>query len=449
MSKTTSKKFLIKRSQTLRRYPRRMPRGPLAPANISAPTLVLVACIFASLFALFFFSSEPTSNVKPPPVLPQTSGTGDGTSSASPATANTAVHRSTAGEARVPSAKRVVRAGLNAWAVLAVQKGWFAEEFGPLNADIELVDRRVVGNAEAALFEREDLHIAERMAYPSLQHKANGFDFVVVWASGDCHPRRATTIVSAKSPIKNLGELRGKRLGGHRLGCPYFATYEALIAAGVKLQTNLRKNYDVSFVNITGPAAFNALIAGELDALATHIALPDATTLLQRGLIREIAAAVPGGQYATGGGRALVITTRRYANKNPDLISAYLRVYAKARRYIVEGNHYVEAAAALAGAYRIPADVAEFGIRDEASLSLNTGRPDAQETIDGLHRFLKWAVENGDDLFGTKPLTKQQVEEFVDRRFFQGGKYYVETGGKPHPSEISPRDYKFAPTALK
>ncbi len=65
--------------------------------------------------------------------------------------------------------------------------------------------------------------------------------FVVVHASGECPPRRATTIVRAASPVKTLADLKGKVLGAHRLGCPYFATYEALLAAGLQLDTELKK----------------------------------------------------------------------------------------------------------------------------------------------------------------------------------------------------------------
>ncbi|MDR1817037.1 MAG: ABC transporter substrate-binding protein [Puniceicoccales bacterium] len=409
----------------------------LAPAKIAPSLLIGTACIFAAIIALFFLSPERDNTFSP----------------ATPATtsATTSAGNAPTGSASAPrptGVVREVRAGLNAWAVLAEQKGWFAEEFDKLGARVTLVDRRVVGNAEAALFERGDLHIAERMAYPSLQHKANGFDFVIVWASGDCHPRRATTVVRADSPYKTLADLRGKRIGGHRLGCPYFATFEALRAAGLEWDTKLKKG-DVRFVNITGAPAINALLAGEIDAYAAHPALPDVSALYKRGLVRDIETALPAGQYTGGGGRALVITTRRYADANPDLVRAYLRVYDRARRYIVEGERYEEAADALAKAYRIPREIALFGIRDESSLSLNTGRANADEAVAGLHKFLAWAVAKGDDLFGTKPLTREQVNEFVDRRFFEGGEFYVATGGKQHCSESSPADYKFQPTVVK
>lgn len=345
------------------------------------------------------------------------------------------VTKSTALAPQIPSRKRVVKVGLNSWVSIANEKGWFREAFEPLNAEVEIVDRRVGGSAEAALFQRGDLHIAERMAYPSLQHKANGFDFVVVWASGDCHPRRATTIVRKESPVRTLADLRGKVLGAHRLGCPYFATYEALLAEGIQLDTELKKG-EVRYVNITGNPGILALLSGEIEALSVHAATPDIGRLYEEGRVREIAAARPDGQYVTGGGRALVVTPRRFANQNPDIVQAYLRLYDRTRRWIVDGDNYEETAEVAARAYRTPKSVSLYIIKDESSLTLDPGRPDAQETIDALSRFLEWAIANGDDFYGEKPLTAAQVDEFVDRRFFEGGEYFVDTSGKP-PQEPS------------
>ncbi|MDR1010008.1 MAG: ABC transporter substrate-binding protein [Opitutaceae bacterium] len=349
-----------------------------------------------------------------------------------------AVTVSTALPPAIPSKKRVVKIGLNSWVAIANEKGWLRETFDPLNVGVEIVDRRVAGSAEAALFQRGDIHIAERMAYPSLQHKANGFDFVVVWASGDCNPRRATTIVRKESPVRTLADLKGKVLGAQRLGCPYFATYEALLAEGIQLDTELKKG-DVRYVNITGNPSIVALLTGEIEALSVHAATAEFGHLYEEGRVREIATARPGGQYVTGGGRALIITLRRFADRNPDIVQAYLRLYDRTRRWIVDGNNYEETAEAAARAFRVSKSVSLYIIKDESTLVLDPGRPDAQETIDALSRFLKWAIVNGDDFYGTKPLTDAQIAEFVDRRFFAGGDYFVDTTGKPlSPFSSSP-----------
>jgi sulfonate transport system substrate-binding protein len=405
-----------------RRAARRRPHYAVQPrlgaSKLTVPFVVAVTGLFLLLFAFLFLAGTGDKPATAPGSAPPVISTGD------------------AAAPRTPSKKRVLKVGLNSWVVLAKHKGWLNETFDPLGVEVEIVDRRVAGSAEAALFQRGDIHIAERMAYPSLQHKANGFDFVVVWASGECHPRRATTVVRKNSPAKKLADLKGRTLGAHRLGCPYFATYEALLAEGLQLDTELKKG-DVRHVNITGQPAFLALLSGEIEALATHPAIPEVAVLLERGLIREIGVAKPGGQYVTNGGRALIISTRRFANQNPDLIQAYLRLYDRTRRYIVDGNHYDETAELAAEAYRSPKSVSLYIIKDDSTLALNPGRPSARETIEALSSFLKWAVANGDDFYTSKPLTAAQVEEFVDTRFFEGGAYYVDTTGAPAPAPVS------------
>jgi len=330
--------------------------------------------------------------------------------------------------AALPSTSRVAKIGLNEWVAVAEKKGWLQEEFAKQGATVEVVDIRAVGapSVEASLFRRGDLHIAQRMAYPSLQHRANGFDLVVVWAGGDCHPRRATTIVLKRSKIKNLEDLKGKSYGSNRLGCPYFATFEALKAKGIELDSDLKKG-DVRFVNVTGSPALATFLAGEIDALGTHPAYFTMAAIYDKGLVKEISESVPNGEYVTGGGRALVLALREYATQNPDLIQAYFRAYNRTRKWIVFENHYDEAAEIVAEEYRISKSVALYTIKDESRIVLDAGQPSYSNEVDSLRHFLAWAIKNGDDFYSTKPLSDEQVAAFVDQRYFAGGKYYVDT----------------------
>jgi sulfonate transport system substrate-binding protein len=333
--------------------------------------------------------------------------------------------------AALPSKQRVAKIGLNEWVAVARVKGWLDEEFARQNARVEAVDMRAAGTAsiEASLFKRGDLHIAQRMAYPSLQHRANGFDLVVIWAGVDCHPRRATTIVVKNSKLQRIEDLKGKLLGAHRLGCPYFATFESLKARGLELDSNL-KNGDVRYINITGNAAVTTFLSGEIDAMATHPAVATMATLYDRGLVREIGAAEPDGEYVTGGGRALVMALRQFATTNPDLIQAYLRAYNRTRQWIVVGNHWDEAADIVAAEFRSTKAVGMYTLRDNSHITLDPGQPDYENQVASLRHFLAWAIKNGDDFYSAKPLTEQQLRDFVDKRFFAGGEYYVDTTDK-------------------
>jgi len=344
--------------------------------------------------------------------------------------------------AALPTTQRVAKIGLNEWVAVASKKGWLQEEFAKQGATVEVVDIRAVGapSVEASLFRRGDLHIAQRMAYPSLQHRANGFDLVVVWAGGDCHPRRATTVVLKKSKIKTLEDLKGKSYGSSRLGCPYFATFEALKAKGLELDSDLKKG-DVRFVNVTGSPALATFLAGEIDALGSHPAYFTMAAIYDKGLVKEISESVPNGEYVTGGGRALVLTLREYATQNPDLIQAYFRAYNRTRKWIVFENHYDEAAEIVGEEYRISKSVALYTIKDESRIVLDAGQPSYRDEVDSLRHFLAWAIKNGDDFYSAKPLSDEQVTAFVDQRYFEGGKFYVDTtdgalGVNPAPAAL-------------
>jgi sulfonate transport system substrate-binding protein len=372
-----------------------------------------------------------------------------GTGAMAAADVDGVVAKGTGLPAALPSTQRVAKVGLNEWVAVAQKKGWLQEEFAKQGATVEVVDIRAVGapSVEASLFRRGDLHIAQRMAYPSLQHRANGFDLVVVWAGGDCHPRRATTIVLKKSKIKNLEDLKGKSYGSYRLGCPYFATFEALKAKGIELDSDLKKG-DVRFVNVTGSPALSTFLAGEIDALGTHPAYFTMAAIYDKGLVREISESVPNGEYVTGGGRALVLTLRDYATQNPDLIQAYFRAYNRTRKWIVFENHYDEAAEIVAEEYRISKSVALYTIKDESRIVLDAGQPSYSNEVDSLRHFLAWAIKNGDDFYSAKPLTDEQVTAFVDERFFEGGKYYVDTTNQALGVAAQPAAHPAGPLAI-
>ena len=87
------------------------------------------------------------------------------------------------------------------------------------------------------MLDRGDLHITVRMAYPALQHRANGLDAVVIWQGINPHPRRATTIVLADSSIKTVTDLKGKTFGSSLIGCPYYAGRESFKAQGGRRPT--------------------------------------------------------------------------------------------------------------------------------------------------------------------------------------------------------------------
>ena len=317
-----------------------------------------------------------------------------------------------------------VKVPLTDWTAVASKKGWLQEEFARAGAKVKLVDVAAlkIPGVESSLLEKGDLHFAARMAYPALQHKLNGLDAVVVWASQEPHPRRATTIVLKESAVTSLADLKGKSIGGNRFGCPYFASYEALKDKGIQQDTDTQKG-EVGFVQINSSTATTSLLSGKVDSLSVHPSAALTTALYTKGLVREIAASVPGGAYVKGGGRTAIFAMRNFARKNPELVQAYIRAYERTRKWIVDNPD--AASAIIAREMRIPGNVAKYGIVDSSQLSYSEGEPEWKTAVNSYKLFQEWGIKNGDDFLKKKNLSQAQIEAFVDKRFFKGGQYYL------------------------
>jgi sulfonate transport system substrate-binding protein len=317
----------------------------------------------------------------------------------------------------VPGNERIAHIGLVDVTAVAARKGWLQEEFAKHNAKADLVNVSSFGGSgiEASLLDRGDLHITQRMAYPALQHRANGLDAVVVWQGIDPHPRRAVTMVLADSDIKTVADLKGKKYGSSLIGCPYYASREAFLKQNVDVDTEFSQG-DIRFVNITGVAAITAFLAGRFDAYGTHPATAATVPLYVQKQVREISTAEPGGVYVTAGGRQMYFAMRKWAEENPDLVQAFLVVWDRTVRWLYSdnGKHLEEAANIAARELRIP----------------KSGQTSYQEAVDSIKKFQNWAISVKDPFYTKHRLTDKEIEKFVDKRFFAGGAYFVDTSQK-------------------
>ena len=342
--------------------------------------------------------------------------------------------KSVPGPALLPDGTRVAHIALSDVTAVAGKKGWLQEEFSKVGAkaDLILVSARGGSGVETSLLDRGELHITQRMAYPALQHRANGLDAVVVWQGVDPPPRRAVTLVLKDSPIQSLSELKDKTLGSSLVGCPYYASRETLLSQGLDVDTEFGAA-DVRFLNITGAAAVTAFLAGRFDAYGTHPAIQTTSPLILRGETREVSAAVPGGAYTTGGGRGMYFAMRKWSQDNPDLVKAFLLAWDRTVRWLKSdgGAHFPEAAAIAAKELRLPKNVALYDLKDESTLSFSWGQTDYRDAVDSIRKFQAWAIKNKDPFYTKHHLTDAEIESFVDKRFFAGGDYFVDTSEHP------------------
>lgn len=352
------------------------------------------------------------------------------------AEAELTVTKTTALAPKVPGQERIAKILLGEVTAVAAQKGWLQEAFAKCNARAELVNVSS-GNAvaEISLLDRGDLHITSRMAYAALQQRANGLDAVVIWQGVNAHPRRATTIVLADSQIHSVADLKGKTFGASLINCPYYASREAIKAEGLDVDTEFQKG-DIRFVNITGVGAVSAFLAGRIDAYGTHPAIPSSAPLYLQNQIREITTAIPDGVYVTSGGRAMCFAMRQWANENPDLVKAYLTAWDKTVRWLNSDNgaHFEEAAQIAAREIREPKPVALYDLKDESRISWSWGQTNYQDAVNSVKRLQNYAIAIKDPFYTKHHLSDKEIGAFIDKRFFAGGEYFVDTS--EHPQKL-------------
>ena len=318
--------------------------------------------------------------------------------------------------------KDTVYVPLNVWTSVALNKGWLQEEYAKVGAKVESVDTSAikVPGVEASLLEKGELHFVNCMGYVSIQHKLNGLDSVAVWGSKLPNPRRSTTVVLKDSPANKLADLKGKNLGGWRISCPYFATYEALKEHGVQQDTEYQKG-DVRYTNIAPAAQISALLGGKIDALSVHAATSTVTPLYTQGLVKELEPTSTKSTYVNGAGRSIIFTLREFAEKHPDRVRPFLVAYERSQKWIKANP---DAAAAIAARdLRIPKHIAKYQIVDDSQMLFSDPERDRNRIIASYNLFQSWGIKNGDDFLKKKNLNQKQLEAFVDQKFFAGGEY--------------------------
>lgn len=318
--------------------------------------------------------------------------------------------------------KDTVYVPLNVWTAVALNKGWLQEEYAKVGSRVEAVDVAAikVPGVEASLLEKGELHFVNCMGYVSIQHKLNGLDSVAIWGSKLPHPRRSTTVVLKDSPANKLADLKGKNLGGWRISCPYFATYEALKEHGVQQDTEYQKG-DVRYTNIAPAAQVSALLGGKVDALSVHPGTNNVAPLYTQGLVKELETVSTKSTYVNGAGRSIIFTLREFAEKNPEKVRAFVQAYERSQKWIKANP---DAAAAIAAReLRIPKHIAKYTIVDDSQMFFTEPERDRNRIVASYNLFQTWGIKNGDDFLKKKNLNQQQLEAFVDKRFFAGGQY--------------------------
>jgi len=348
------------------------------------------------------------------------------------AAAQEVVAKSSAVAPKIPGKTRLAHLPLTHITVIAARKGWLQEEFSKYNAKFDLVDTSAFAQATtASLMDRGDLHITRAMFNFALQYPANGFDTVDIWGSTVVDPHRAQTIVLKESEIQSVEQLKGHTLASSSLGCPYYASMEALRSHGVTVDNDFGKG-DMRYVNISGASATSAFLAGRFEAYAIHPAQNTTASLYLQDQVRTVTTAVPDGYYVNSGGRSMEFALRKWVNENPDLVKAFLTAQDRVVRWLAadRGKNLDEAASIVSREMRYPKAIALFSLKDKSQTNWEFGETDPDKLVSALKSYRKYQVSVKDPLYMKSKLTDNQIASTVDRRFFVGGEYFVDSGEK-------------------
>jgi len=311
--------------------------------------------------------------------------------------------------------ERTAKIALNEVTAVADAKGWLKEEFDRIGATATLVPCTVT--VVPQLMERGDVNIANSMHGFSFVQLLSGFDPVIIWQSADIDPRTVVITVRQDSPLHSLADLKGRSLGVSQWTCGYYGSFEALKAAGLPLETQLAPG-EVSYINITDGGVLPVLLSGKVDAVATHPSVLAAA--YNKGLVRDIGTAVPGGHFVHGD-RIVYYSPREWALNNLDIIRAFVKVQEQALDYIK--LHPDESAELVADAMRLPAAVVKTQFHEPGNHRLVRPEKNYEAAVQAFTSFQAMAISNNDGLITEKrrPLTTAQIARLIDRSIFRGG----------------------------
>jgi ABC-type nitrate/sulfonate/bicarbonate transport system substrate-binding protein len=313
------------------------------------------------------------------------------------------------------------------WTVVALEKGFFKEEFDKIGTKkITLIAQGAAEllGAESAAVGGGSLAIAQRMVYPSTIHRINGLNTVVIWISEPSNRYRTPTLAAANNKkINSVKDLEGKKFGSSRISCYWSAPFESLNNAGIPFDSRLKKG-KVRHENIDNSAvAIAAVLSGETDATAVHLAAPAFTGPWLSGKFKVVDHPADDGVYINHAGRITYVARKDFVDKYPNVIKAFLIAREKTRAWA--SDHPNEAAEIIAKETRVPLEVALFQITHIGQWEFVGGEANANRARVAIKEFLRYYIANGDDILTQKSLTDKEVDAFIDGRFFVGGSYSV------------------------
>lgn len=203
----------------------------------------------------------------------------------------------------------------------AREKGFFEKAFSAAGAEVKW-NEFASGPPHFEALASGRIDFGSVGGTPVISGQVGGVDFKAIAVTGD--GRKGNMIVTPpNSPIKELKDLKGKKIGVAKGSSAYNFLYMALDKAGLKGE-------DVKVIQLQPDEARPALESGAIDAWS--IWEPYATTaVFQLG-----AKVLVTGQDLNINAPGFLIARTKFTKDHPDLTILFLKTYEEARKYYVE-----------------------------------------------------------------------------------------------------------------
>jgi sulfonate transport system substrate-binding protein len=195
------------------------------------------------------------------------------------------------------------------------RKGWLEEEFGRDGIRVEWV--LSLGSNKANEFTASGtVHFGSTAGSAALLARANGVPLKTVWLYSQ--PEWTALVTGKDSPIRQVGDLRGRKVAATRGTDPWFFLLRALDSAGLGQR-------DVEIVQLQHPDGEQALLQGQVDAWAgldPHMAHAELV-----GGARLFFRRPEWNTYGT------LNVLESFLNQYPDVVERVLAVYERGRAW--------------------------------------------------------------------------------------------------------------------
>jgi sulfonate transport system substrate-binding protein len=242
--------------------------------------------------------------------------------------------------------------------------GWLEEAFAPLGTKVEWV-LSLGSNKANGFLAANAVQFGSTAGSAALLARANGSPIHTVYLYSQ--PEWTALVVGKDSPLKKVGELRGKKIAATKGTDPYFFLLRALKDAGLA-------QGDVEIVELQHPDGRQALERGQVDAWAgldPHMAASqlDAGSRL---LYRNPA-------YCTYG----ALNSREdFLHDHPDVVTIVLRQYERARQFAK--SNLDDTIKIVAEASGLEARVAALQLRERTHYPNPTPGADYHRALEGV-----------------------------------------------------------------